>query len=266
MHGLSGHTLTSAVVAIALMSCGVVSAQATEDASPAVWKYELTPYLWAAGLDGSVRVDDRPSAGLAVEQSFSDILKVLDFGFMGAFEATNGDYGVLFDGVYLRVADEGDISGPLGFTSLSGEAKLTQQVYAVAGSYRVLDAEDVVDLVGGLRYNSVKWDVRISASVPVLPAPDRRFTRSESWVDPYAGARILKPLDERWALVGYADIGGLGMGSDLSWQAIVGANYAFRPDMSTKFGYRYISTDYDDDGFTYDVASAGLYLGVGIGW
>jgi len=266
MNGLSGHPLTSAAVGMTLIACGVVNAQTAEDAGSAVWRYELTPYLWAAGLDGSVRIDDKPATGLAVEQSFSDILKILDFGFMGAFEATSGDYGVLFDGVYLGVADEGDMSGPLGFTSLSGEAKLTQQVYAVAGTYRMIDAGDVVDLVGGLRYNSVKWDVKIGASVPVLSAPDRRFSRSESWVDPYVGARIRKPLDEGWALVGYADIGGLGVGSDLSWQAIAGADYDFRPDMSAKFGYRYISTDYDDGGFTYDVASAGLYLGMGIGW
>ena len=33
---------------------------------------------------------------------------------------------------------------------------------------------------------------------------------------------------------------------------------------AAKLGYRYISVDYDKDGFVYDMANSGLYLGLGI--
>jgi len=86
----------------------------------------------------------------------------------------------------------------------------------------------------------------------------------KSWVDPYIGVRVQHPIAERWTLVGYADVGGFGVGSDFTWQALAGVNYEFSKAIAGKFGYRYLYVDYDKDGFRYDMANSGLYLGVGI--
>ncbi|WP_165393324.1 outer membrane beta-barrel protein [Rivibacter subsaxonicus] len=228
------------------------------------WQFELTPYLWAAGMDGTVRVNNRPEAGLAVEQSFSDIFKILEFALMGEFEARKGRWGLTADGVYFKVNDEGAVSGPLGFVTLGANANLTQQMYSLAGSYRLVEGGTPVDLFGGLRYTSVKWDIDIAASVPVVA--DRRLVRNNDWIDPFIGVRVQHALDDRWSLVGYADVGGFGVGSDLALQAMAGVRYAFRPDIVGKFGYRYISADYDRHDFQYDMANAGFYLAVGFRW
>jgi len=230
------------------------------------WRYEFTPYVWAAGMDGTIRINNRPDAGLGVEQSFSDIMEKLDFGLMGAFEARKERWGILLDGVYFKVSDEGGVSGPLGFTSLAGNATVTQQLYALAGAYRLTERSGLVDVIGGLRYNSVKWDVTINASVPVVSVAARRFAQTEHWVDPYIGARIQYPLGKRWSLTGYADIGGFGLGSDLSWQAMAGTNYAFNPNLIGKIGYRIVYNKYSNDDFNYDMTSAGFYLGLGFRW
>lgn len=237
-----------------------------QDAAGERWQYELTPYIWASGLDGKVRINGRPQAGLGVEQSFSDILKTLDFAAMASFEARKGRWGVMADAVYFRVSDEGALAGRGGLASLDAQATMTLQMHSLGVSYRAIEGDAPVDVVGGLRYNSVKWDVDIQASVPVLPPASRRFTEREHWVDPYIGARIKMPLDERWALVGYADVGGFGVGSRFAAQAVAGALYAFRPNLVGKFGYRYTSVDYDESGFKYDMSSAGLYAGVGFSW
>lgn len=231
-----------------------------------MWQFEATPYLWAAGLDGSVKVDNRPKSGLGVEQSFSDILSVLDFALMGTLEARKGSWGAVFDGVYFRVSDEGSVTGPLGFASLGASATITQQMYTLLATYRAVEESSAVDLVVGLRTMSVRWNVGIQASVPVLPATERRFLQTERWVDPVVGARIQHPLDARWTLVGYADIGGFGAGSDLSWQLLGGVNYSFTPSVIGRVGYRYVSVDYDKQAFTYDMAIAGVFLGIGIRW
>jgi len=63
----------------------------------------------------------------------------------------------------------------------------------------------------------------------------------------FACARIQYPLGDRWSLAGYADIGGFGLGSDLSWQAMAGANYAFNPDLIGKVGYRIVYNKYRKD-------------------
>ena len=86
----------------------------------------------------------------------------------------------------------------------------------------------------------------------------------KDWVDPYVGLRIQHPLAERWTLVGYADIGGFGVGSDFTWQTALGVSYDFSKTMSGKFGYRYLAVDYDKGGFVYDMKTRGMYLGASI--
>ena len=66
----------AALLAAVAISATAVPAHSQADPG---WKFELTPYLWAAGMSGTVSVNDRPNAGLEVEQSFSDILSVLQF-------------------------------------------------------------------------------------------------------------------------------------------------------------------------------------------
>ena len=155
--------------------------------------------------------------------------------------------------MYFRVADEGKFDG------LNTKATVTQQLYAVAGAYRVNEGPHVVDVIGGLRYNSVKWDVE--STVQAL-----NFKETKDWLDPYIGVRVQHPLGDRLTVEGYADVGGFGVGSDLSWQASAGINYSFTPSMTGKFGYRHVDNDYSEDGFTYDMASSGIYAGLGIRW
>jgi opacity protein-like surface antigen len=230
------------------------------------WSFEVTPYLWATGLDGTLAVTSRPQAGIAVEQSFSDLFKILDFAAAGSFEARHGRWGVLFDAVYFRVSDTASVTGPRGFVTLAADGMITQQMYTLLASYRVSDGSSQVDLFGGLRYASVQGDVELQATLPQLPLAGRSFGQKEHWVDPIIGARIRQPLGERWTLVGYADIGGFGVGSDLSWQLMAGANYAFSPDVIGKLGYRVVAFDYSEASFAYDIRFAGPYLGLGFRW
>ncbi len=224
------------------------------------WQYEITPYVWAAGLDGTARVNNRPQAGISIQQDFSDVLERLDAALMGAFEARRGRWGLLLDGLYLKVSDSGSVSGPLGFTSIAARGKVTQQMYAAAVSYRTREGRSPVDVLAGIRYNSIEWDVAIQSSVPALPG--RQFTQKKDWADAYVGARIVHPISERWALMGYADIG--AGGSDLTWQTLAGASYDFTERVSGKIGYRHLSIDYDKSDFSYDMDTGGVYVGIGI--
>ena len=67
------------------------------------WRYEFTPYLWASGMKGDVQAGNLPRT--SVDMSFTDILDILDFGIMGAFEARKGRWGLLFDAIYMKVSD-----------------------------------------------------------------------------------------------------------------------------------------------------------------
>jgi opacity protein-like surface antigen len=238
---------------VVLGLCPAVPARAApSDISEDAWTFEFTPYIWGAGLEGDVKLGRLPSAG--VEASFSDILNVLDLGLMGAFEGRKGRWGVLFDGIYVSLSDS--VPTP---NSLYGNAQinLTEQIYSLAGTYRVSEGQVPVDLVGGLRYVNLDIKGELTSGI----ATGRIRSGSESWWDVFIGARVLYPFAEHWALVGYADVG--GGGSDLSWQALAGVNYQFSKVISGKIGYRYLSLDYENADFLYDMNMAGFYAGVG---
>lgn len=218
---------------------------------PKGWEFAITPYLWGAGLDGDVKVGRLPSAG--VEASFSDLLHVLDFGLMGAFEARKDRWGVLSDAVYVKVQDTKTAPNP---AFGDAEADVVQQMYSAAGTYRVLEGTTSVDVLVGARYEYISADLGLSGGI----GSGRRVSDSKSWWDGFAGARVVYRPAKAWTVNGYLDVG--AGGSKLSWQAVAGASYAFNKTVALAFGIRYLSEDYDNGTFVYDVAMAGPFAGV----
>jgi opacity protein-like surface antigen len=60
-----------------------------------------------------------------------------------------------------------------------------------------------------------------------------------------------------------ADIGGFGVGSDLTWQLFGGVGYQCTRNVEVEAGWRYLAIDYDDDGMVFDATVSGLILGLG---
>ena len=90
----------------------------------------------------------------------------------------------------------------------------------------------------------------------------RTLTYAKDWWDPYAGVRVLLPLDGKWSVLAYGDLGGLHSDSR-SYQLIGGLNYAWSPTTTLKVGYRFYHMDRDRGGFNYDMNQRGFTVGVG---
>ena len=58
-----------------------------------------------------------------------------------------------------------------------------------------------------------------------------------------------------------SDIGGFGVSSDITWQAMASLGYHVSDKGSVGLGYRALGTDYTSGSSTYDVISHGLLLG-----
>jgi opacity protein-like surface antigen len=255
------------VAATVLVSLVASPAQAASPA-PDKWQFEFTPYLFGAALSGTTGIS-RVTAD--VDVSFGDILENLDSGFMAMFEARKGPWGFGFDGVYFRLKDDKSKSwqGPGGIGTADGalEATMTEQIYQLAVSYRTLNTHSKLDLIGAARYTQLDTDLNLDVTAPpVLPGGTRSLSAGESWWDPVIGIRVITPFAERWSFVGYADVGGFGTGSDITYQTIAGVNWQFSRTFAAKVGYRYFYQDYENDGFVWDMAAHGLYLGLGIGF
>lgn len=101
-------------------------------------------------------------------------------------------------------------------------------------------------------------DKQITARAPTSLSADK------DWIDPILGARAQWNINDKWFLAGRSDIGGFGAGSDLTWSAQGTVGYRFTDKVSAELGYRYLDTDYQDGGFTYDMAEHGVFTGLNI--
>jgi hypothetical protein len=236
---------------------GSTSALAQTTPSGDTWQFEVTPYFWAAGMNGWGRIGARtPTAKF--DASFSDVWRNLDVGAMGSFEAHKGRWGVLFDAIYVKLGQTSDpLEGDLGKAKLN----VSQTILQLAGTYRVVDSSVMpIDVLGGVRYTYLDSEFSYSKG-PLLPNGLDR-SNNVDWTDGFVGVRGRYYMTDKWSVIGYADAG--TGGTKYSWQLIAGTNYDFTKSVVGKFGYRIISMKYESNNFLYQVKTDGLFLGVGI--
>ena len=259
---MNGTRATVLGLALAALATAARAEEAKGD-----WQFEVTPYVFGAGLRGTTGVGPVTAD---IDSGFRDILKHFDSGLMAAAEARKGPWVLAFDGVYFRLKDQAIRSwqGPAGIGSATGdlEATVSQLVYQLAVGYRVVDtAATKLDAIGAARYTRLGTDLNLAATTgPLLPGGTRSVSGSADWWDPVIGFRVILPFADRWSFMGYGDVGGFGVGSKITYQAIVGVNWEFAKSFSAKLGYRYMYQDYDKNNFLWDVAAHGAYIGLGI--
>lgn len=248
--------LHAAVVGICILSAAVLPRvlQAEEQGAQKAendWRFRVTPYLWAAGLDGRFS-----QAGLPVIETsadFGDVLDALDAGGMLAFEARRGRFGVFADTLYISLSESGQVAA----VGLDATASSRTTTALVSGSYRAWSAENFhLDVLAGLRYWSLDSKLQLRAPIRVL----RR--QSERWVDPMAGVKGRWQLTTRSYLTGWAMVGGFGVGADSASDLLAGWGYELRSNLDVLISYRRLSVDYDEDAFLFDAAQHGPGIGV----
>jgi len=233
------------------------SGASSEIATDKNWKWSMSPmYLWAASIDGDLTVR---GIKVDVEASFSDIAENLDGALMFHFEGLYKEHwGFFADLMYIRLNPD-DESTPHGDISIDYEQTLAE----MGGYYRYTTGDHSVDGLGGLRYTSLKGDLG-------LPAPLPDVDQRKDWLDPFFGARWIWRLTDKWDLRLRGDIGGFGIGSDLTWNAY--GLIAFKPWKHVGFGggYRALYQDYSTGSgshrFSYDATMYGPILGLDITW
>lgn len=264
------------ILAIALALFGVQAAHA-DGAPPAAaerpdWALQITPYVWATGLDAQVS-PFRRGPTIEVEKSFSDVME--DFN-VGGFVNVWGRYDrFVLSGDIMYVNTKGShAAGPLPALSIPGigvippggniDAKVdTKQFTAtVMGGYRVVDTPRfTLDALGGMRFWHISNDVKLTGRLGGMSG-SVSHDESFGWVDPLLGLRAFLPITEALSLQTQADIGGFGAGSDFTWSAMATVTYLFSEHFSVSAGYKVLDVDYDHDGHVFDARMSGPVLGV----
>jgi opacity protein-like surface antigen len=270
--------MRKALLAVMLVVIGVASrahaqsAPAEAPASEGKWTFAVQPYLWALGVDGTLKYDVPPTGDGASDVGLT--LENLNFVFMMSAEARTGKWSILTDLAYADLESKNDTVESVRFQRPGGpvevgvdadsEAKTTLRAleWSLAGGYTVVrGGRCSLDLLAGFRYLTVeaKSEWHVDGTI-AGPGPGQSFDRNgdarkraDLW-DGIVGLRGEIVLGGPWFLSYYGDIG-TGT-STMTWQALAGVGYRFKT-WSLGLHYRYLHYDMKGDDLLQDVAFPG---------
>jgi hypothetical protein len=218
------------------------------------WHFGVAPYLWFAGVHGTVGALGHEGS---VHASFGDILSYFNIGLMFALEPRYNRIVMPFDFMWMKLSDDKALPFEVGPTSVKvkiNEIMLTQKI-----GYRVIDSEKFkVDGLAGFRY------LHLGNTLTLQPQISNSFYASANWVDAVGGARIQAMLSPKVTLTVLGDAGGGGANSDYQVAGLLGWKFK---KFSLQGGWRYMSVNYRPSGgvrFVYDMATSGLIFGATI--
>ena len=261
------------------------------------WEFRVTPYAWAPSVNGDVTVRGQTAD---IDMSFWDLFDSGNSGaeldslaaLMGYLEARNGRWGIYGDIVWGKFDFSGDTvrqrnpianlnvsaraNAGLDYEITMAESGLTYEVARWAGT----SSATALDLLGGARY----WNQELDLSLAVDASVDlgklgldrsgsRAVARSGTldWVDPFVGLRVRHQLAPGRELQFLGDIGGFGVGSDLTWQLFAGYGFdLWQSNLHGIIGYRALAVDYNQDSGTnknnLDLTLHGPVVGLSFRW
>lgn len=215
------------------------------------WSAQVTPYLWGAGVGGSV-TPLRGGPRLQFDEGLFDVLEDLDSAFFLSGFARYGRLVMLGDISSSSSSRSGIVPGP----GLPVRGEVEQRSITLAAGYRLReDMKATLDVLVGLR----KWQIEGAAKTPI---PGLAAGLDIDFTDPIIALRSNIALSDRWSLIGYADLGGFGVGSDLTAQLVATVNWQATEALFLSAGYRHLYVDYDSGGRGADVTFAGPLLGL----
>lgn len=222
------------------------SAHADESAAAQGWDWRITPFLWAAGIDGNVSLGP---ASRPVDVTFSDIVNVLDGVVLLHFEGTHAGHGVFGDVTWLSLEPDDKVTATGGVTKSSFDTTI------VEGGYLHKLSNDLT-LELGVRY----WDFGLEIRPARLPSAQR----DDSWLDYFVGIRHEQPIGKNWRMSVEGSIG--TGGSDTPWGVQLLFARKFSSGNAFVVGFKLLSIDYSNQSakglaFNVDTRFEGMTVG-----
>ena len=235
------------LITILITPLSLRAATITDDPSSAAVNHRLSLYLWGAGMKGNM---GNAVGSAPVDLSFEDILDNLESGIMFNYRLHSGKWAFNLDYIYLNVSPASDVP--------PSSVDLKQSIAELSAGYAI---NPNLELLAGIRY----VDIDMNATINITPTPPT-ITGADDWIDPIIGLDYRAALSDKWRFYGRADVGGFGVGSDLSYQ--LAGYFGYMPSKSWNLyaGYRHLDFDYKSDNdkkFFYDIALSGPLVGVG---
>ncbi len=246
--------MKKSLIVIIVINLLTVTASFAQDTLQQKWHYNVEPYMMFPNMTGQTTVANLPEVG--VDANVGDIFGHLKMGAMLYAEATNNNWSVTTDFIYMKlgesvVADRKLIEG--------GDATMKEYAWELAGFKRITPWLD-----GGIGFRLIDLDVALDIQTI---NENKSGSASKLWVDPIIILRSNHVIHNKWLIQLRGDVGGFGAGSDFTWQAQANIGYKFSKLFQTTIGYRYIGINYDKgegvDRFLYDIDTYGAVVRFG---
>ncbi len=223
------------------------------------WNFLVEPYLMVTSMSGNLGVGNLPDAFVCIPAS--EVFSHLTIGGMLYAEAHNDHFAITSDFFYASLKQ--DVSGKYGV--INGNVTVKQLMWELAGLYRV---SPWLEFGLGARLNNLDCGTDINVDSTRISGPNHKSgNKTQSWVDPIIITRLKTIRNNRWILQLRADIGGFGIGSQLTWQLHPEVDYKFSNLFQAGIGYRVLSIDYNSgtgsDRFLYDMDLYGPEIRLG---
>lgn len=264
------------------------------------WTYSATLYGWVPLLNGSTTVKGRTVDVDVGYSELGDLIRRSEIPkdlvlLAGYFEARNGRFSIFSDLFYVKVGLNGSMTRSRGADEInatigaSAGLKFEMFIAELAAAYEIArwgstgapGSGTAVDVFAGGR----GWWQKADASFDFAGTlnfgdltrnADGTLSASGNvgWVDPLIGLRLRHQFAPGVNFIASGDVGGFGVGSKFSWQALAALNYDFcvrnNITWSGMLGYKALFADYSKGSglthYEYDITIHGPIIGVTARW
>ena len=208
---------------------------------PDKWNVAVTPFLWLPSMSGEMESN-------YLNQNFKlgaiDIISNLKMAFMVNAEVSKGKVFLMPSYVYAKIGtDKVAASFPNG-DELTIAPDMTMNIAGLnIGLHEAVSGKLIIDPYLGVRYNSFNTTLEVTGLLKAT-----RVDEDAVFTDPLMGLRILYFPHPRVPLMLRSDVGGFGIGSDYSWNAVLDAGYTLSPQIDLMGGFSAYGMKFSGEG------------------
>ncbi len=214
--------------------------------------FELTPYFWAAGVEGKVSANGQ---SIDFDRSFQDVINNTDAAFMGLAVISYDRFVLYADYDFIGLSDDAKTErGLLVPTGTNVKGELDLNVGSYAGGYRFNTfGKNTIDVLVGAQLTDLEPKVKILG---------QHFDSKSNVTDTVMMLRPSFQFAERWRFNPTFTYGVSG-DSDKTYTLMPQLQYQFSDSFAARFGYKKIHYEFDDDNSKTRIDISGAFIGVG---
>lgn len=238
------------VAFISFVLLGTAQAQEALTPIPKIsneWQFEVTPYLWAPSISSTLNYKGQYIN--TADLNANNIISNLKSGAMIAGEARYGNWGIMADMVTSTLQKSGTTSvNPASGQPfrLAYKPTLQETILTGAATYNLLNNQNAtVDGLVGVRWIGLTATLNLAPDGTNYSLSD---SKTMSTADPIIGFKgRYRIANSTWYVPFYADIGGGGGTTNMTWQAMAGIGKTIEKWVDVALVYR---------GLYYDMSSS----------